>query len=450
MDTPSKNKDTVILQTETEHMLARRLQEERARYSEERQERIKLESLVNDLKSQIQILQQQLKCVMETESAPPSTSNTKSSSQQVDYGTDDEELSKETEWIRTKARKKRKLNTSPSLSPPQPHKAMNEKVKKIPAPPPIIVDGVIDYQNFYDFLSTNQSAVTFKIKILSGDSVKINACNDEAYRSITKSLTENNCLWHSYENKQDRPIRVMVKKLPSTCKPDRIISDLQTKGYQIEDAVNKLSWKTKEPLNMFMLTFNNKEEINKIYEIKIILGCTVDIQPLRSPKLIPQCKRCQVYGHTHKYCAKEPRCVKCTGKHLTKDCRKPAEQKPKCVHCGEAHPANYRGCIIAKEMQKIKNKTLKKPMVNQHQQITNKTAPAVNQPKPGNSCSKGTSKNVSYAQAAAKNTTSIQRSEQTDSNECKLNEILKFMTLFDERLKKIESSTKTATPKASK
>jgi hypothetical protein len=31
-------------------------------------------------------------------------------------------------------------------------------------------------------------------------------------------------------------------------------------------------------------------------------------------------------------------------------------QNPKCVNCGEGHPANYRGCIVAKELQKIKNK----------------------------------------------------------------------------------------------
>jgi stalled ribosome alternative rescue factor ArfA len=31
-------------------------------------------------------------------------------------------------------------------------------------------------------------------------------------------------------------------------------------------------------------------------------------------------------------------------------------QNPKCVNCGEGHPVNYRGCIVAKELQKIKNK----------------------------------------------------------------------------------------------
>jgi hypothetical protein len=65
----------------------------------------------------------------------------------VEYFTD-EELAEETEWIRVKNKsKKRKMNTSPNplqqqqgtSEPPQ------QKDKKIPAPPPIMVDGIKVY-----------------------------------------------------------------------------------------------------------------------------------------------------------------------------------------------------------------------------------------------------------------------------------------------------------------
>jgi len=107
---------------------------------------------------------------------------------------------------------------------------------------------------------------------------------------------------------------------------------------------------------MFMLTFDNSEDIDKINKITHILGCKVEIQPMRGSKLIPQCKKCQAFGHTQKYCAKEPRCVKCADKHPTREYQKVENQNPKCVSCGEGHPANLRGCIVAKELQKIKNK----------------------------------------------------------------------------------------------
>lgn len=112
----------------------------------------------------------------------------------------------------------------------------------------------------------------------------------------------------------------------------------------------ELKYKTKQPLNMFMLVFRNDENVNKIYEYK------VEILPLRKTKLVPQCKRCQFYGYTQGYCWKEPRCVRFKEKHSTAKCDKPKKAKPKCFHCGKDLPANYRGCIVVKEIQSIKNK----------------------------------------------------------------------------------------------
>jgi hypothetical protein len=100
-------------------------------------------------------------------------------------------------------------------------------------------------------------------------------------------------------------------------------------------------------LPLYMLTFEKKEVTKRIFGIKEILSMRVTIEALRRSKLMPLCKNCRAYGHTQKYCRKEERCVKCVGKHHTKECQKPEQSHPKCVNCG-AHPANYRGCIVAK------------------------------------------------------------------------------------------------------
>jgi hypothetical protein len=107
-----------------------------------------------------------------------------------------------------------------------------------------------------------------------------------------------------------------------------------------------------------MLTFEKKEDIKRIFEIKEILSMKVTIEALRRSKLIPQCKNCQAYGHTQKYCRKEATCVKCVGKHHMKECKKPEQSHPKCVNCGEVHPANYRGCVVAKNYKKFETAQL--------------------------------------------------------------------------------------------
>ena len=74
---------------------------------------------------------------------------------------------------------------------------------------------------------------------------------------------------------------------------------------------------------------------------------------MKHSKLIPECKKCQGFGHTQNYCGKHPRCVKCSGKHETIKCSLEKSAKPKCGNCGETHPASYRGCIVANELQKL-------------------------------------------------------------------------------------------------
>jgi hypothetical protein len=106
-----------------------------------------------------------------------------------------------------------------------------------------------------------------------------------------------------------------------------------------------------------MLTFDRTENIKKIYEISDIRGMRVEVTPYRKTGLLPQCKNCQSWGHTKSYCHKEPRCVKCAGKHTTESCNKPKEVPPKCYNSGENHPANYRGCTVAKGLQALRNKT---------------------------------------------------------------------------------------------
>jgi hypothetical protein len=123
--------------------------------------------------------------------------------------------------------------------------------------------------------------------------------------------------------------------------------------WSIMEVSQMRSRKNKTPLPLYMLTFEKKEGIKRIFEIKEILSMKVTTEALQRAKLIPQCKNCQDYGHTQKYCRKEARCVKCVGKHHMKECQKPEQSHPKCVNCGEAHPANYRGCVVAKELQKF-------------------------------------------------------------------------------------------------
>lgn len=133
------------------------------------------------------------------------------------------------------------------------------------------------------------------LKLLNNDIHKISVTLSDIYRSVTEMLTASGVSWYSYEGKQTRPIKIIINNLHHWCSISPIVSDLMKQGLNV---VNKLKWKTREPLNMFLSTFETNEVVKNIYEIIHILHTIVFIDPVRNSKLIPQCKNCQAFGHT--------------------------------------------------------------------------------------------------------------------------------------------------------
>ena len=341
-------------------------------------ENIKLNSAVHELTQQFEVMKQELSSLRHQSGIPTSASNTASTREKSgdpvpktkdredpEYHTDEEELARETEWILNKHKRKtpsfKKVVLPDTETAPNPENRKQKDLK----PPPIIVDGIVTYEKLYEPLA-KAIENRFQVKLINESRAKINCVDADSYRAAVGVLNANSLSYHSYENKQTRPIRVMAKNLHHTCSSESIKTFLKGMGLKISSVESKISWKDKKPLNMFALTFDNDESTEKIYGITQILGCKVEIVSMKSSKLIPQCKNCQQFGHTKTYCKKAPRCVKCAGKHLTIDCDKAAEQQARCVNCGESHPANYRGCLVARELQNMKDARGQKPRIRRN------------------------------------------------------------------------------------
>ena len=220
------------------------------------------------------------------------------------------------------------MNTS--LTPPQRNKTGDKSKEKLP--PPIIIDGVQIFNVLHEKI--NMAMVSCRIKIVNNSSIKVIVSGGACYKQLISNLNETNFQNHWYENKQERRIKVIAKNLHHECNTSKIADDLRRQDFKIIRAVNKLKWKTEEQLNMFMPEFENKENIYKIFQIKNMLRIAVTIEAIKNTRPIPQCKNCPAHEHARHYCAMQGRCVKSSGKHPTKECTKPANQKPKCIQYG--------------------------------------------------------------------------------------------------------------------
>jgi len=359
---------------------------ERALYKALMQEREEKQMLVE----KIRYIEARLSEIEQRTYTCPKCNRQEENNQQ--FETDEEDVRRETEWIvhKKKTNKKRKASSSPPTTifnqkengtnnkqeeinvykKPQLQQEDLQKKTTIRAPPPIYIAGVKEHSKLQEIIK-DTAIRECKITALNNNVWKINCPDPDSYRALAKKLDEEKIQWHTYEDKNERPLKVMARGLHPTCDKNDIIQDLESKGFNILDAVNILKKENKRlengliesrkrELPLFMLTFKNSENINKIYSIQSILNIIVKIEPIRrNSKLIPQCKNCQEFNHTQSYCRKEPRCVKCAGKHLTRNCTISRNTTPKCINCKGAHPASYRGCEVAKELQRMRDSMMK-------------------------------------------------------------------------------------------
>jgi hypothetical protein len=127
--------------------------------------------VVNNLQKHIEELKVQ---TMKMDVADPSGSATPNSTlnKKPDYQIDEEDLAKETEWIRVKhGAKKRKI----AADLYEKNTAQTEyETKRELAPPPIMMDGVKPYESLYDELTKQIPKESFLVKVTHEETAKIN------------------------------------------------------------------------------------------------------------------------------------------------------------------------------------------------------------------------------------------------------------------------------------
>jgi hypothetical protein len=135
--------------------------------------------------------------------------------------------------------------------------------------------------------------------------------------------------------------------------PQEIKTEIENLGHTVANIWNMKQYRTKLPLSIFFVELKPAPNNKDIYNVEYLQQCKITFEPPKHRRDIAQCANCQRYGHTKNYCHLKPRCVKCAGSHPTIQCqRKERSSDVRCVLCGGNHPANYKGCMVYKDLQK--------------------------------------------------------------------------------------------------
>lgn len=244
------------------------------------------------------------------------------------------------------------IEMNPISSTPESKSPQDEK------PPPIIVEQVINFSKLTQLLLRHIEKDNFITKTIPNRVnknivdvvIKLKLIDD--YRKLNHILKENGARYHTYQLKQDKAFRVVLRHLHPSTPTDLIKEDLEVLGFSVRNITNALHPASKAPLPLFFVDLNPSPKNKEIFSIEAIAHTHIKVEEPRKRKDIVQCFRCQAYGHTKGYCQRAPRCVKCGEEHLTAECKLPRNSgHAKCALCQGNHPASYRGCITHRELE---------------------------------------------------------------------------------------------------
>lgn len=298
----------------------------------------------------------------------------------------------------------------------EPEKSDTQLPEVVPKPPPIFITGVANIQPLRELL-IQLAGNDFQLKVYSTDEVRVQPKTEQIYSIITKALAERDTQFHTYKLKSERSFDVVLRGVHPSTPVNEIKAEIEQLGHEVLNLSNMKHRTSKAPMPLFWINLKTNSNNKDIYRVNTILNTKITFEPPKKKREIPQCTRCQRYNHTKKFCHHPPRCVKCTGEHLTSNCaRKTKGEGVKCVLCGDEHPANYKGCTVYKELQQKHYPTLR-----QRNPITNNSTEASgSRHVPGISYADATkATSTDNINPADKNATNTNSSSATDIAELK-------------------------------
>lgn len=222
--------------------------------------------------------------------------------------------------------------------------------QKKPKIPPIFLKNAKNYQEITkDINNVVKSEFMTEVR---GSTLKIITSTIDDFRALTKFYDTSKVEFHTFKPNQDKHLEVVIKNVPISLTVEEIKLELISTLPVM--SVTRLLNKDKLPMPVCVVELVKSDQGFKVFELERLLYSIVKVEPKRKSNQIPQCTRCQRFGHTKNFCRLAPRCVRCTGLHHFSVCPVNKNDPPKCINCGEGHTANYRGCA---HYQTLKSKS---------------------------------------------------------------------------------------------
>ncbi|CAH2106651.1 unnamed protein product [Euphydryas editha] len=137
------------------------------------------------------------------------------------------------------------------------------KEKKPSKPPPIILYGVEDVNKLTEFLETTAERSTFNYKIINKNQIRIITKDVNIYKNLISRIREKGLIGHTFNIKEERSYRLVIKNLHHTTPHNDIIDAFRETGNTVVgEIINARFGPEKKPTSTFFVNLqpgpNNK------------------------------------------------------------------------------------------------------------------------------------------------------------------------------------------------
>ena len=170
--------------------------------------------------------------------------------------------------------------------------------------------------------------------------------------------------YYSYHTPDTRPHKIMLFGLYKMEKNELMEKLKQSGVTPVDISTIKMAQRGDQQVAYLLYFAPGQERLANLRKIKHIDNVIVHwekYEPRRQDK-VPQCRICQMYGHSSVNCKMSPFCMVCSEGHKTNDCPKKIQratikwlesegnpisrQHIRCANYGGQHTASFKGCIM--------------------------------------------------------------------------------------------------------
>ena len=157
-------------------------------------------------------------------------------------------------------------------------------------------------------------------------------------------IAENKSGHFRHNNRRPKVLKVALKGLPCDFHADVIKDSLTASGFSVIKVSQFRRPKTRAPIPIFMLLIARTGSFKDIFQLTQLQDVPISVEPYRKKAHVPQCYKCQNWGHLAHQCSMETRCRFCGLNHDSRQCPRTLETPLNCANCAGAHPSSSATC----------------------------------------------------------------------------------------------------------